>query len=217
MGGGSCVMGELIEQFFDELGFTNTAQTLFDAPTFLGLVPEEILALSQFLLLALGTLDGFEGIRVIARIPCLGGNGHGCRCKILNLFKLEIEMFGDDSQLSHVSLPATWMAGDEVGDDLLVEMLLTVDAVEDTLELVELLERWLAHQLQYMVAGMLGSYLQASADMVLDQFAGVLHSGLVRLLVLAVIQQQVVAYTTADKTFLDAWQSVDSTVYLQQL
>ena len=55
-------------------------------------------------------------------------------------------MLGDDSQLSHVGLRATWVAGDEIGDDLLVEMLLAIDTVENAFELVELLERGLAHQ-----------------------------------------------------------------------
>ena len=89
-------MGELIEQFFDKLGFSYTTQTLFDSPTFLRLIPEEILTLGQFLLLALGTLDGFEGIGVIAGIPRLGGDRHGRRSEVLNLFELEVEVLGDN-------------------------------------------------------------------------------------------------------------------------
>ena len=181
-------MGEFVEQFFDEFGFADTAQTLLDATTLFGLIPEKILALGKLLLLALGALDRFEGIGVVARIPCLGGDGHGRGREVLNLFKLEVEMFGDDSQLGHIGLTASGMAGDEVGDDLLVEMLLAIDAVEDALELVELLERRFAHQRQHMVGSVLWSHLQASADVILDQFAGVLHSGLVRLLVLAAMQ-----------------------------
>ena len=133
-------------QLVDELGFANTSQTLFDASTFFRLIPEEVLALGQFLLLALGTLDGFKGIGVVARIPRLGRDRHGGWGKVLNLFELEVKMLCDDSQLGHIGLCATWVAGNEIGDDLLVEMLLAIDAVEDALELVELLERWLAHQ-----------------------------------------------------------------------
>ena len=51
------------------------------------------------------------------------------------------------------------MAGDEVRDELLVEMLLAVDAVEDALELVELLERRFAHQSEHTVAGVLRCHL----------------------------------------------------------
>ena len=51
---------------------------------------------------------------------------------------------------------------DEVGDDLFAQVLFTIDAVEDAFELVELLERGLAHEMQHAVAGVLGGYLQAS-------------------------------------------------------
>ena len=66
-------------------------------------------------------------------------------------------MLGDDSQLCHIGLRATWVAGDEIRDDLLVEMLLAIDAVEDALELVELLERGFAHEVQHAVAGVFRS------------------------------------------------------------
>ena len=174
-------------QLVDELGFANTSQTLFNAPTFFRLIPEEVLALGQFLLLALGTLDGFKGIGIVTRIPRLSRDCHGCGGEVLNLFELEVKMLGDNSQLSHIGLRATWVAGDEIGDDLLVEMLLAIDAVEDALELVELLERRLAHEVQYAVAGVFGSNLQTSADMFRNQFAGIVHSSFVRLLVLAVM------------------------------
>ena len=175
-------------QLVDELGFANTSQTLFNAPTFFRLIPEEVLALGQFLLLALGTLDGFKCIRIVARIPRLSGNGHGRWSEVLNLFELEVEMLGDDSQLGHISLRTPWMAGDEIGDDLLVEMLLAIDAVEDALEFVELLERGLAHQVQHAIAGVFRGHLQTSADMLRNQFAGIVHSRFVRLLVLALIE-----------------------------
>ena len=40
----------------DEVGTTDAAQALLDVATLLGLIPEEILSLRQFLVLALGTL-----------------------------------------------------------------------------------------------------------------------------------------------------------------
>ena len=125
-------------------------------------------------------------------------------------------MLGLYGQIGHISLAAAWVTGDEVGDDLLVEVFLATDAVEDALELVELLERWFAHQSQHAVGGVFRGNLQASADMSLDEFAGVFHGSLVRFLVLAAMQEQVVAHTTANETFLDAGQGVDSAIYLKQ-
>ena len=59
---------------------------------------------------------------------------------------MEVQLFGDDSQLRHILLLAAWVGGDEVGDDLLVQVLLAVDTVEDAFELIELLERGFAHE-----------------------------------------------------------------------
>ena len=92
-----------------------------------------------------------------------------------------------------------------------------VDAVEDALEVVELLERWFTHQVQHMVAGMFRSHLQSSADMAGDEFTGIIHGCLVGSVVLTSVQQQVVTHTAADKAFLDFWQGIDGMVDLQQL
>ncbi len=43
------------------------------------------------------------------------------------------------------------MAADKVGDNLLVELLLTVDLVEAPLKVIELLERGLPHQMEHAV------------------------------------------------------------------
>lgn len=72
---------------------------------------------------------------------------------------MEVQLLGNLRQLCHVLFCAARVTGDEVGDDLLVEVLLFVDTVEDTLEVVELLERRLPHQLQHLIAGMLWRYL----------------------------------------------------------
>ena len=79
------------------------------------------------------------------------------------------------------------MAGDEVGDNLLIEVFLTIDAIEDALEVVELLERRFTHQVKHAFAGMFRSYLQSSADVARNQFAGIFHRRLVGCLVLALI------------------------------
>ena len=75
---------------------------------------------------------------------------------------MEVELLGDDGELCHIFLVATWVRRDEVGDDLLPEVLFAVDAVELSLELIELLERGLAHEMEHAVAGMLRGYLQAT-------------------------------------------------------
>ena len=146
-------------QLLDEVWTTNAAQTLLDATTLLGFIPEEILALGQLVALCLGTLDGLKGIRIVARVPRLGRYRHRRGRKVLHLLQLEVELLGLDGQLSHISLRTTRMAGDEVGDNLLVQVLLAIDAVEDALEVVELLERGLAHQVKHAFAGMLRCHL----------------------------------------------------------
>lgn len=68
-----------------------------------------------------------------------------------------------------------------------------------------------------MIGGVFWSHLQTSANMVFNEFAGIFHRSLVRFLVFAVMQQQIVAHTTADETLLDTRQGVYSPIYLQQL
>ena len=94
-------------------------------------------------------------------------------------------MAGDGGQLGHILLVTAWVAGDEVGDDLLIEMLLTTDAVELALEVLELLERWLAHEVEHTVTGVLRGHLQSSADVASDELAGVFLGGTVGGFVLA--------------------------------
>ena len=129
---------------------------------------------------------------------------------------MEVEVFGDDGELSHVLLATAGMGGNEVGDDLFAEVLLAVDAVELALELVELLERGLAHQLQHSVAGVLGGHLQAPADVSADQFPGVLAGCLVGFLVLAAVEEQVVTHAAAYEASLDAGQGIHSMIDVEQ-
>lgn len=124
---------------------SDTAQALLDTPSFLRLVPEEVLSLGQLFLLALCTEDGLQRVWVIASVPGFRRVGHWRGGEILNLFQMEVKVLGDDSQFGHVLFTASRMAADEVGDNLLIEILFTVDAVELALELIELLERGLAH------------------------------------------------------------------------
>lgn len=88
----------------------------------------------------MGGIDGLEGVGVQTRVPGFGGDSHGCGGEVLHLLELEVETSGDDSEFCHVLGCTAWVGGDEVGDELLVEMFLAVDAVEDAFEVVEELE-----------------------------------------------------------------------------
>ena len=135
---------------------------MFDVAPFLRFVPEEILALCQFLARRLGGEDWFERIGVIARVPGLGGVSHRRGGEVLYLFEVEVEALGDDGQFGHILLMTAWMGRYEVGDNLFSEILLAVDAVELALEFIELLERRLAHEVEHAIAGVLGGHLQTA-------------------------------------------------------
>ena len=146
-------------KFINQITAPHALELLNDGTSFLRLVPEEEHALGELLALSLGTEDGLQGIRMIARVPCLGGYGHRRGREVLHLLQVEVQTLGDNRQLGHILLRASRMATDEVGDDLLAEVQLVVDLVEYLLEVVELGERWLAHDVEHPVAGVLGSYL----------------------------------------------------------
>ena len=98
---------------------------------------------------------------------------------------MEVEVLGNHRQLGHILFLTAWVAGDEVGDDLLAKSLLAINAIEDALELVELLERGLAHEVEYTITGVLRGYLESTRNVAGNELAGVLHSGLIAGLVLA--------------------------------
>lgn len=186
-------------QLVDQVGATDATQLVDDVATLFGLVPEEELALGQLLALRLGAEHGFEGVGMVTCVPRLRADGHGCGREVLHLLQVEIEPLGDDGQFGHVFLMATGVAGDEVGDELLAQALLLVDAVENLFERLELGEWRLAHDVQHTVAGVLGRHLQASADVAGDEFTGVFAGALVHLRILALMEQEVVAHTAADE------------------
>ena len=175
------------------------------------------MSLGFFLPRRLGGEYRLQRVGVIASVPHFGCNGHWGRGEVLHLLQMETQFAGDISQLGHVLLMAAGVGGNEVGYDLLIEMLLTVNAVEDAFELVELLEGRFTHEHEYTVAGMLRSHLQSSADVAGDEFAGVFLCGSVGGLVLTLVQQKVVAHAAANETFLDAWQGIDGVVDVEQL
>ena len=80
-------------ELLNQVWASYAAQALLDATTLFGLVPEEILALSQLVTLTLGTLYRFERVGVIPCVPRLCGDGHGCWREVLYLLQLEVQMF----------------------------------------------------------------------------------------------------------------------------
>ena len=138
-------------EFLNEVCSADAAQFLLDSSALLGFVPEEELALCEFLTRSLGAEHRFQSIRVVTRIPSLGADGHRRRREVLHLLQVEVELLCEHRKFCHVLLTAARVRADEVRNYLLVEMLLTVDAVEDALELAEELERRLAHELEHRI------------------------------------------------------------------
>ena len=108
------------------------------------------------------------------------------------------------------------MTTDEVGDNLLAQVQLVVDLVEYLLEVIELRERRLAHDMEHLVAGMFRSHLQASAHMLGNEFAGIFLRAAVDGRILALVKQEIVAHTAADETLLDARYGIYSMIDVEQ-
>ena len=170
-----------------EVRSSDAAEALFNITSFLRLIPEEILPLGEFFFLTFRRKDRFERIGVVAGVPSLGGYGHRGWRKVLYLFEVEVEALGDDGELCHVLLLTTGVGGDEVGDNLLVQVLFAVDTVEDAFEGIELLERGLSHEVEHTVGGVLWGHLQTARDMTGNKFTGVFLGRSIRGLVLTFI------------------------------
>ena len=132
------VVGVGAEQWFDEVGHADPPQFSFDFLSLLGLVPEEKHALGKFLRGTFCAEDGGECIGVVAGVPHLRADGHGGRGEVLDLFQLEIQALGDQSEPGHVFLMATGMAADEIGYDLLAQAFTPVDVIKKPLEVLKL-------------------------------------------------------------------------------
>ena len=203
-------------KFVNQVATSHALEFLNDGTPFFGFVPEEEHALGQFLTLGLGAEDGLQGVWMIPRVPCFGGYGHWCWREVLHLLQVEVQSLGDDCQLGHVFLRASRMATNEVGDDLLAEVQLVVDLVEYLLEIVELAERWLAHDVEHRVAGMFGSYLEASAHMLGNELAGIFLCATVDGRVLAFVKQEVITHTATDEALLDARKRIYRMIDVEQ-
>lgn len=200
--------GLSVKEHLDEVFASDSPEFALDVSSLFGFIPEEELPLRQLVAWCLGTVDGFKRVGIVARIPCLSGNGHGCRCEVLYLFQVEVHLLRQHRQLSHVFFAASWMATNEIRYELLAKILFSVDAVEGALELFEEPERRFSHQLQHAVGGVFGCHFQSSADMAGNQFSGIFACSLVHLLVVRMVQEQVIAYTAANETLLDFRQGI---------
>ena len=87
------------------------------------------------------------------------------------------------------------MGTDEVGNDLLTKILAAIDVVENALEVVEELERRLAHEVEHTVGRVFGCYFQTAADVFGDEFFGILAIDTIGVFIACVVKQEVVAYT----------------------
>ncbi len=128
------------EEAADEVGAVEAAERGGDAGSVGAVIPEEVLALGELLRRAGRGVDLLAGIGVVAGIVDFRRDRHRGGGEVLDLLEMDAEVAGLDGQLGHVDLAASGMRGDEVGDKLLAQVLPGVDAVEDGLELVELLE-----------------------------------------------------------------------------
>ena len=104
------------------------------------------------------------------------------------------QFLGSHGQFGHVFEVTVGMRGDEIGDELLVQMLRFVDLVELLFQLDEHVELGLAHQLQHGIAGVFGRPFYPAADMSGDQLTEVfvITHGFA-LLGGAVVQEEIVA------------------------
>ena len=103
-------------------------------------------------------------------MPSLSAHGHGRGREVLHLLKMEVHTLGEHSQFGHVLSCTTRVATNKIGNDLLTEVLFTIDAIKDTLKLLELLKRRLAHDVQHCIGSVLGRHFEATAHMVCDKF-----------------------------------------------
>ena len=103
-------------------------------------------------MLVVALLDGLcamhllAGIGIVSQIVHGRGKGHRRGREVLHLVRDQTMLLRELAQPRHLLDGATWMRGDEVGDELLVLATLLVLTVELLQEDEELVEARLAHQ-----------------------------------------------------------------------
>ena len=125
-------------------------------------------------------------------VPGLGGDGHGGGGEVLHLFELEVEVFGQCSEFCHVFSCTAWVRTDEVGDDLLTQVLTTVEFIKDALKVVEEFERGFAHEVEHTVGGVFWRHFQTATDVFGDEFLCVLTIDAIDAFIACVVKQEVI-------------------------
>ena len=91
-----------------------------------------------------------------------GRDGHRGGGEILHLLQAEVQFLGDGCEFGHVGLVAAGVGRNEVGNELLPQVVFHVHPVKQRLETLEQFKRGLAHEHQHIVAGVLGSDFEPS-------------------------------------------------------
>ena len=172
--------------------------------------------MGKFFLFRLSRVHWLERVGVETCVESFGAHRHGRRREVLHLFEVEIKFFGDSRQFCHIFLGATWVRRNEVRNDLLLQSVFLVQAVENGLELVEQIERGFAHQVEHFVAGVLRRHFQAARHMEANQFLIVLAIHLVHLLVAGFVHRKVVAHAAADKRLFHLRHRIHGVVDVEQ-
>ena len=204
------------EESLDEVAAVHARERAHNVGLVLLLVPEKVFALGQFLVGRVCRGDGLQRVGVESGVERLGRDGHGGGGEVLHLLEVEVEVLGDGGEFGHVLLGARGVRRDEVGDELLPQGILEVDAVEELLELLEEGERGFAHDVEHRVAGVLGSHLEPARDMEAYELLVELGIDLVDGGIAGAVHREVVAHTAANERLLDLGQGVDGVVDVEQ-
>lgn len=200
----------------EQVGAVHAAQCLLDGVPVLLVVPEEILSLGQFLLFGVCGEHRLQRVGVQACEVGLSRDGHGRGGEVLHLLEVEIQFLGEHGQLGHVFLMAAGVRRDEVGNELLAQLVTLVHTVEDGFETTELLKRRFAHNRQNRVAGVLGRHFEPARDVEANQLLVELGIHLVDGRVAGVVHRQVIAHSAADERFLHLGQGIHAVVNVEQ-
>lgn len=71
---------------------------------------------------------------MVAGSPSFRTDGHRSGSKVLHLFQVEVHGTRQHGQLGHVFFRTSGVAADEIGNDLLAQPCIAVDALENLLE-----------------------------------------------------------------------------------
>ena len=83
-------------------------------------------------------------------------------------------------------------------------------------QVMELFERRFAHEPQHAVVSVLGSDLQAAADVISYQFLGVLRCDSVACAIARFMKQHIISHSAAYEALLYLWHGIDLPVQLKQ-